>query len=866
VCFPPVAGFKAITMQEWQSLVKTGGYYWTGEGNNQQIEYQFDSLVPKKEHIFKDYYFEMDIPFTKRELEELQLSNGVMHANAEINYKNYYKNYEQAVGFTADNQYDEVNNTSHERGLPHYYSFLNEMKKSKSIFHMGSTMTDIQGYNAFREKIHSNPGQSNMTIVNQITYDDAFNALVSPPPGLGYMAYDTPGYDTVQSKQFLSYRYFNELWASEYKKVSLGEYDNLVYLENEDQQNPNYPQLFDILKNKYNNILFPAENISVLQEEDDKQKLFPYNINIEFNTSKTNQIADLMAEAKLSSPFMRKIAQANMYDFDGNTLDSIWNFNGVGGYLYGNEQDIGDSESDLAKVNRKSRWKTKAMIQAGATTQADDVSLGTKKILGETEFKQSDMKIMPVRRFLHSYIKSGNKLFNPSALDQIVIANGSDSSEIQGDGFNQIINMMLTFVFSSKYETLVKKHTRNFEEILAGKPCYNETIVYRIAKMARRAGTNEPFETIQNIYLPNTSKLEIAKYIDTQVKYGQGSVYKYIVYAYQVVFGNSYAYDWDVPVNYNITSEVYQAQTSGLTEFDDHTMRAEFNVFTWPDPVLVEVPFWESQEIYMLDRPPVFPDVNIIPYRAVNSEILINLNVGQGRYKDIPVSLTPSDSLSFQKIKLSQGAYEEDQLIEFASDDQTLDSYEIFRIENYPVEYSDFGSPYQVITQTSFKDKLKPNKKYWYLFRSRDVHGHISNPSPIYQVELYDDGGAVKPIIKTVELEIKIKKHIHKSGKKYIHIIPTNRQIEDLDYEIPVDENLDPLFVNQDQTAKKFKIRLTSRKTGKKIDFNLQFKKKETILDEDEVPTSLIKVLQETAKDFSNLGLIMPPGTGDSNY
>ena len=130
------------------------------------------------------------------------------------------------------------------------------------------------------------------------------------------------------------------------------------------------------------------------------------------------------------------------------------------------------------------------------------------------------------------------------------------------------------------------------------------------------------------------------------------------------------------------------------------------------------------------------------------------------------------------------------------------------------------------------------------MFRSVDLHGALSNPSEVYQIELYNDGGVGYPIIRQYEFNSADPKTTTKSARKLIQIIPRISQVylneEDSELVNPdgtlnsaanksivlglEDESLFAAGTTFGvSTGKRFKIRLTSKFTGKKVDINIDF-------------------------------------------
>ena len=142
-------------------------------------------------------------------------------------------------------------------------------------------------------------------------------------------------------------------------------------------------------------------------------------------------------------------------------------------------------------------------------------------------------------------------------------------------------------------------------------------------------------------------------------------------------------------------------------------------------------------------------------------------------------------------------------------------------------------------TSNTYLEALQPNVKYYYTFRTEDFHGNVSNPTIVYEIELVDDAGAVYPIVRTYEFPIHSDKTPSKTMKKMMQIIPKLEQVTanleeniiDTTEGVPWEDPNDPPEIKLGSPAvagdsiwnKRFKIRLTSKKTGKKVDLNVSF-------------------------------------------
>lgn len=422
-------------------------------------------------------------------------------------------------------------------------------------------------------------------------------------------------------------------------------------------------------------------------------------------------------------------------------------------------------------------------------------------------------------------------------------------------------NLMLT-AFKARLKNLIQTKTRTWLEIvgdqrtgyeLEPKMSHHETIFYVVEKWsADEAGNPIGTEPLQNFYFPNSTSFRDYKFSDTQVKYGKKYIYR--IYSMEMVFGTKYSYTLN------------RAPTANSRDYWDkiiYSNEAQICVFTEPSLKMVKIPYYQK-EVLMMDDPPVFPDVEVVTYQNVRDQIVFWMTGNSGDYKLNPIAIQPDDARAIRQLRTSQevGPLEP---IRFKSDDHAR-FFEVFRTDQKPSNYSDFigkkiahidtkmnlNDECQFSTSAEWPDKsISPNIKYYYIFRTIDNHGHFSNPSPVYELEMVYDGYAPYLLRNVYPLDGSQSPPQTPSKKftKYLHIKPalTQRVVDEVasglvnsDGTKTVDTagcltNKGPdgnwiQLGTADQTLwdKLIKIRVRSTKTGKKIDFNIKFKKKHT--------------------------------------
>ena len=295
--------------------------------------------------------------------------------------------------------------------------------------------------------------------------------------------------------------------------------------------------------------------------------------------------------------------------------------------------------------------------------------------------------------------------------------------------------------------------------------------------------------------------------------------------------------------------------------FEDSVRYARIQIETVPSMQVIELPYIDSESSSgyfgvgsVADNPPLPPEIDIVSYKGVNNRLLINLNTAVGAvYREPVVFQSDLNTAPYIDNLLRHNDDPYQRTILYENDDPSV-SFEILRLSKHPVRIEDFedatryvvsgqseNTGFRKISSTGFIDKISPNIKYYYMFRAYDAHDHVSYPSSIYEVELVDSDGAVFPKIRTVPLLTDAaRKTKTKKLRRFLQIKPQVSQTilnvsalrdeaaasgRNYNESAPVSDTL-PMGIEEVPVwGKKFKIRLTSKKTGRKLDLNVHFSK-----------------------------------------
>mgnify|MGYP003109439928 CR=1 FL=1 len=568
-------------------------------------------------------------------------------------------------------------------------------------------------------------------------------------------------------------------------------------------------------RQKFQNQIIPIENMPLLADYEGSKNLFPMYAGININLDKNNEFVRVVKDTSMGIALTRDIEGVTEAGF-GPTAPSV-------------------------------RVETINFAKSVITTE------------GDQQMEASSVPVKVVDLFEWANFDAPAYAYDATDLDGYPAPSnfyfvGSEAGSFVGDvTYGETDSITVGTAECTSFSTLISSFKDGMDQIAAdkrkrirplleGKENYSETVMYKIQKLLGPI-QNPPQAPIQTFHFMNSAEaLEFLseerkfKFVDTQVKYNQE--YSYIVTAYQMVVAEKYVYR-DIEIIEPTDTAPAGAAGEGLRN------RARIDVYVVPSIKLVEIPLFVSTG-RILDNPPMPPVVNFYPLVSNRNKIKMFFTSGVGTADKVPITLTAEEEAGKAQVAINQNR--NDGMITFKTDD-FASSFEVFRLTSPPVTLQDFAGKLHATVSTSPASMIQadsstieitqtPNTKYYYIFRAIDIHGGVSNPSPIYEIELYNDGGAGYPIIRHYTLGQEDPKTTIKTARKIIQITPRiaqvflNESASGLVNAAGVPQaasgNRNIILGNQDDPlfGKKFKVRLTSKSTGKKLDLNINFKTK----------------------------------------
>lgn len=289
---------------------------------------------------------------------------------------------------------------------------------------------------------------------------------------------------------------------------------------------------------------------------------------------------------------------------------------------------------------------------------------------------------------------------------------------------------------------------------------------------------------------------------------------------------------------------------------------ADLNMSMAPGARVVEIPI-ATKVVKILDNPPVAPDIT--PFSRVDDSQIIGffVNLESFRLPQDPTNTDSQSSIGQYPTTISAEEESKKQLYLISNDMLEQDlvkqesvskikTLEVHRIDYKPTSLDDFvgnliytknlamdiesTGKTNYYTNCIYEEKVQTNKKYYYFLRFLNEHGDASYFAPIQIVELIDDGGYKYPEFNVMfesELIEPTPKQKSTPFKKLLQITPDIKHMlfddSEVDYTKAAATQTEKLIGKIGRRdsdllwGKTFKFRITSKKTGKKIDLNIKY-------------------------------------------
>ncbi len=388
--------------------------------------------------------------------------------------------------------------------------------------------------------------------------------------------------------------------------------------------------------------------------------------------------------------------------------------------------------------------------------------------------------------------------------------------------------------FSEKLSETNSIVLRNFSGIFAGKKAHSCIIGYKIQKFSGRSTPIQEFLIMERPRPFESISTPPIRFLDTQVKYGK--TYTYKIYSIALVYGNMYQYASDPAIS------PWQ---------DGPTIEGQVQSNQYAK--LIEVPFIQKT-ISLTDLPPLPPEVTFAPFQGVSDRMRVVLNHSVGSRKEKPIKILDTDQSIIQQMRRAQPDIENGEAIQYYSD-TIPQEYQMFMSVTPPDSYGSMiqqGSTFVPIPTNGNISvvyelpQITPNQEYYITFRSAEVAG-ISNPGPVFKVRMVDTPNGVFMILREYDMYLQKETYTKLDFQRALKISPSALQRS-----IAYPEGTDlgsrefalsaphlPLSVGPETNSiwgKKYKFRITSKTSGKKIDLNIGFEQNTT----ENLPDTLI--------------------------
>lgn len=558
--------------------------------------------------------------------------------------------------------------------------------------------------------------------------------------------------------------------------------------------------------------LFPATDMNIVQDLNDKKRHFPMYIETSFSCDKQGPIAKIINDSNTSSVFLDYLSRAQG---SNSTF-----------YVQSDYQLMDDGRS-LAPLGDKD-------LQVVSLFEAVEAAL-----------KSAVVSLTITERGLEPIT---GVMLSPQQIADVQNAFTSAESTIHENALSYV-----------DYMTHLEVNNPS------------EALGYRLSKF-----DVETDRLVQEIIFANSGEVEQVNYVDTQVKYDKFYRYElsefrlatstdYQMIVLDVTEPSALAID-PIPDTLEPSMVLYDMETIETPHAEiieipiygnfylDEGFRSMIDTMSYPD-------------VKVMDRPPAAPDLQVLPLLDNFREVKLVVHPNTGDYTGdhaLPLINVPGLASKFEDLYNYQVQFENFDLprdfLEFRNEgtDEIQKVY-LLRSEELDftvAEYNDLYASFfvsetgavrilstdpdageETVVSYDILDTLETNKYYYYSCYVEDFHGNPSLPSPIYRVRLVYEKGLFVPEIELLNYKPVSNKVPSRKFSRFMQIAASG--IQTFPFNERNEENvlvgIKNLASQLGNTAvgNSFVFRLTSRDTGRKFDIKISFSEK-TITPEDE--------------------------------
>lgn len=289
----------------------------------------------------------------------------------------------------------------------------------------------------------------------------------------------------------------------------------------------------------------------------------------------------------------------------------------------------------------------------------------------------------------------------------------------------------------------------------------------------------------------------------------------------------------------------YNTLATSQQDISKYPQLADFNLYVEPCWEIVEVPMF-AKTLKVLDSPP--NSNTSIPFQFIDDSHRVGFNIFVEGFKQrpYPISLSAEDEEMRLSYLHSRNLFEFQDITQFSESPARY--IEIYKTKTKPTSFDSFQNKLastidlRIENDPEFNfsswvgaDKLVPNTTYYYVFRLLNENRMPGPLSQIITAELVDDGGYIYSMFDTLDSSEFTPEEYTKNSKIVKKIFQLEPHLDQLtldtsnaDFSKTASSQTDNVGIGNPNIDliwdTKFKIRLTSRKTGKKIDLNVNYK------------------------------------------